>query len=73
MTIQTMTIRSTQPKYLELDLEPYSGRYIALVEGQIVAVGDSVDATFARAKIARHQRPPTILSIDATEDVFDDK
>ncbi|MCP4165401.1 MAG: hypothetical protein GY759_05855 [Chloroflexi bacterium] len=68
-----MTIRSILPKYLELDLEPYSGRFIALVEGQIVAVGDSADATFVRAKIARHQRPPTILSIAASKEVFEEK
>ena len=52
-----------QPRYLDLDLSAYAGRYIALVEGRVVAVADTPEAAEVRAKVAREQRPATILYI----------
>ncbi|MCO6449262.1 MAG: hypothetical protein J5I90_00610 [Caldilineales bacterium] len=51
------------PKYLDIDLSPYAGHYIALVEGRVLAVGDTAESALARAKVARPQRPATILLI----------
>jgi hypothetical protein len=57
-----------QPRYLDLDLSAYAGRYIALVEGRVVAVADSAEAARARARTAREQRPATILCIAPAPD-----
>ena len=52
-----------QPHYLILDLSLYAGSYIALVEGRVVAVGHTPEATRARARTSREQREATILYI----------
>ena len=57
-----------QPRYLDLDLSAYAGRYIALVEGRVVAVADTPEAAHARARTAREQRPATILFIAPSMD-----
>lgn len=57
-----------KPHFLNLDLAPYAGRYIALVSGRVVAVGDTAEAAHARARLARQQRPATILFIAPVEE-----
>ncbi len=57
-----------QPRYLDLDLSTYDGRYIALVEGRVVAVADTAEAALVRARTSREQRPATILFIAPTVD-----
>ena len=59
------------PNYLEIDLSPYAGHYIALVEGRILAVGDTPESALARAKVARPQRPATILFIAPLQESID--
>ena len=49
------------PQPLDLDLQPFAGRYIALLEGRIIAVADSAEAVRIRAAVARPQRPASIL------------
>jgi len=51
------------PKWLDIDLQPYAGRYIALVEGRVAAVADSPEGAFARARHARLRRMPVILQV----------
>ncbi|HEY53556.1 MAG TPA: hypothetical protein G4N94_08880 [Caldilineae bacterium] len=63
-----MTASPLQPHHLDLDLSAYAGRYIALVEGRVVAVADTPEAARTRARTAREQRPPTILFIAPTAD-----
>ncbi len=58
-----MKSRSQGPKWLEIDLRPYAGRYIALVEGRVVAVADSAEGAFSRARRTRPKRMPVILKI----------
>ena len=55
-----------QPNYLSLNLALYAGSYIALVEGRVVAVAPTPEATRSRARTAREQREPTILYISPT-------
>jgi hypothetical protein len=51
------------PHWLDIDLHPYAGRYIALVEGRVAAVADSPEGAFARARRTRPRRMPVILKI----------
>jgi len=51
------------PRWLDIDLHPYAGRYIALVEGRVAAVADSAEGAFARARRTRPRRMPVILKI----------
>ena len=60
----------TGPKWLAIDLHPYAGRYIALVEGRVAAVADTAEGAFARARDARLRRMPVILKIADDTDVF---
>lgn len=54
-----------RPRYLDIDLAPYAGQYVALVEGRIIAIGDTAAAATSRARIARSQRAATILHISS--------
>ena len=60
-----MKPRVKGPKWLDIDLQPYAGRYIALVEGRVAAVADSPEGAFARARQSRLRRMPVILQIAA--------
>jgi len=51
------------PQWLDIDLRPYAGHYIALVEGRVAAVADTPEGAFARARDARLRRMPVILKI----------
>lgn len=62
-----MPVAPRQPHYLDLDISLFAGSYIALVEGRIVAVGLTPEATRARARTAREQREPAILFIAPTD------
>ncbi|MCS7039071.1 MAG: HD domain-containing protein [Caldilineales bacterium] len=50
-------------RLLSHSLEVYSGHFIAIVDGEIVAVGASAEAARARARASYPQRLPTILRI----------
>ncbi len=56
---------ATPPKYLNIDLRAYAGRYIAIVEGVVLATGRTAEAARTRAKLARPQRDPIILRVAA--------
>ncbi len=56
-------MRSIHLPFLSLDLIPYAGRYIAVIEGSIVAVAGSAEDARDLARLARPQRSPTILYI----------
>ena len=58
---------SPGPKWLDIDLRPYAGRYIALVEGRIAAVADTPQGAFSRARRSRLRRMPVILKIAAND------
>ncbi len=58
-----MTSPPTGPKWLEIDLHPYAGLYIALVEGRLAAVAETPAGAFSRARHARPRRMPVILKI----------
>ena len=58
-----MKPRPSGPQWLDIDLHPYAGRYIALVEGRVAAVADSEEGAFARARRTRLRRMPVILKI----------
>jgi hypothetical protein len=58
-----MTTRPAGPRYLDLDLRPYAGRYIALVEGRVVAVADTPRGAFTRARRARPKRMPVVIKV----------
>lgn len=60
-----------EPEFLHIDLSLYAGRYIALIEGRIVAVADTADSARVLAQRARPQRQATILYI-APADTSDD-
>lgn len=60
------------PKWLDIDLQPYAGRYVALVEGRIAAVADSPEGAFVRARHSRLRRMPVILQV-VTESASSDK
>lgn len=51
------------PRLLSPALEVYSGHFIALIDGEIVAVGASAEAARTRARASYPQRLPTILRI----------
>ncbi len=51
------------PRYLALDLAPFAGRYVALVEGEIIAVGETAADAQARARLSRPQRTATLLFV----------
>jgi hypothetical protein len=53
------------PQWLSIDLQPYAGRYVALVEGRVAAVADTYAGAFARARTAHLRRMPIILKIKA--------
>ena len=57
---------ATPPKYLNINLSAYAGRYIAIVEGVVLATGRTAEAARTRAKLARPQREPIILCIAAS-------
>ncbi len=63
-----MKLRPKGPRWLDIDLRPYVGRYIALVEGNVAAVADTPEGAFARARRARLRRMPVILKIEARSD-----
>lgn len=54
---------ANEPDFLHIDLTLYADRYIALIEGRVVAVADTADAARALAQVARPQRRATILHI----------
>ncbi len=56
------------PTPLPIDLHLYAGRYIALIEGRVVAVADTAAAAQARAAAARPQRPAIILHVAAEDE-----
>ena len=58
-----MKPRPQGPQWLDIDLRPYAGRYIALVEGRVAAVSDTAQGAFARARRTRPRRMPVILKI----------
>lgn len=58
-----MKQRPQGPQWLDIDLHPYAGRYIALVEGRVAAVADTPEGAFARARRTRPRRMPVILKI----------
>ena len=58
-----MKPRPQGPKWLDIDLRPYAGRYIALVEGRVAAVADTAEGAFIRARRTRPRRMPVILKI----------
>ncbi len=58
-----MKQRPQGPQWQDIDLRPYAGRYIALVEGRVAAVADSAEGAFARARRTRPRRMPVILRI----------
>ena len=58
-----MKQRPQGPQWQDIDLRPYAGRYIALVEGRVAAVADSAEGAFARARRTRPRRMPVILQI----------
>jgi hypothetical protein len=62
-----MKAHTRGPRWLEIDLRPYAGRYIALVEGRVVAVADSTEGAFSRARRTRPKRMPVILKIAAID------
>lgn len=51
------------PRPLDLNLRPYAGRFVALVEGAIVAVGETAGDVLARAHAAQPQRRAVVLRI----------
>lgn len=51
------------PRLLDLNLRPYAGLYIAIVEGMIVAVGETGADVLARANSAQPQRVATVLRL----------
>jgi len=51
------------PRLLSPALELYSGHFIAVVDGEIVAVSSSADAARTRARASYPQRLPTVLHI----------
>ena len=63
-----MKLRPKGPRWLDIDLTPYTGRYIALVEGKVAAVGDTPEGAFARARRTRPRRMPVILKIAPLSD-----
>ncbi|NOX63392.1 MAG: hypothetical protein GXP42_15820 [Chloroflexi bacterium] len=69
--MQSSIFSASPPKYLDIDLRAYAGCYIAIVEGVVLATGQSAEAARTRAKLARPQREPLILAIadqSASED-----
>ncbi|NOZ51170.1 MAG: hypothetical protein GXP37_14170 [Chloroflexi bacterium] len=54
------------PLILHLDLAPYAGKYIALVEGRVVAVAGTAADARVLARMARPQRQATLLRIAPT-------
>ena len=61
---EDMKPRPQGPQWLDIDLRPYAGRYIALVEGRVAAVADTAEGAFARARRTRPRRMPVILKVD---------
>jgi hypothetical protein len=62
-----MKPRLLGPQWLDIDLRPYAGRYIALVEGRVAAVADTAEGAFARARRTRPRRMPIILKIKSLD------
>lgn len=58
-----MKSRPSGPRILDIDLHPYAGKYIALVEGRIAAVADTAQGAFARARRARPKRMPVVVKV----------
>ena len=58
-----MKLPPTGPHYLHLDLKPYEGKYIALVEGRVTAVASTAQGAFARARRSRPQRMPVVIKV----------
>ena len=58
------------PRYLDLDLHLYAGRYIALARGHVVATGDTAAEAQARATAVQPKRAAVVLYIapDPDED-----
>ncbi len=63
-----MKVRPTGPRYLDIDLRPYAGKYIALVEGRVAAVADTPRGAFSRARRTRPRRMPTVVKIIDSEE-----
>ncbi len=51
------------PRIFSLDLYPFVGKYIAIVEGRVVAVSDSARGAFFRARRVRPKRMPVIVKV----------
>ncbi|HEY80149.1 MAG TPA: hypothetical protein G4O05_03590 [Caldilineae bacterium] len=62
-----MKPRPSGPHILDIDLHPYAGKYIALVEGRVVAVADSSRGAFVRARRSRPKRMPVVIKIAESE------
>ena len=58
-----MKSRSLGPHHLNINLYPYAGKYIALVEGRVAAVADTARGAFVRARRIRPKRMPVIVKI----------
>ena len=63
-----MKPRPAGPQWLDIDLHPYAGHYIALVEGRVAAVAETAEGAFARARRTRPRRMPVILKIADSND-----
>ncbi len=64
-----MKARPVSPHYLDIDLRPFAGRYVALVEGRIVAVAETARGAFARARRSRPKRMPVVFKVAAFDDL----
>ncbi len=51
---------------VETDLSPYAGHWVALVRGQVIAVGNTAVAVFRAAKFQRTKDEPEIVWIPGT-------
>lgn len=55
--------RKTLPQSPPLDLRPYAGRWVALVQGRVAGIGLTADDARIAAKLARPKEEPVLCFV----------
>ena len=62
---------STQDPPLELDLSPYRNRWIALVRGRVVGVGETAEQARHAARRVRPKEKARVVFVDGASGIWE--
>ena len=65
--MQADTARKKSPQAQRLDLRPYAGRWVALVNGRIAGIGLTAEEARIAAKLSRPKEEPVVRFVPRDE------